>query len=285
MRRSLALLLPLTLLGAPALAKPKKVPADQIAPAPTATASAAPAPRPRVKADEAPDSEPSPPADETAAEDTAGWSHRKTHLGASLILGTALSSKNKSGSITPLFPFISLGFVIDLGLGGPLYLRLEPSVGYLRRTSEVDTIRQIDARQDELIITKQKIVNRVNAIDFTLRPMLGYDYTPHLTGRLGLLLGLSTAGTGAESCSSAPRTSSFLYGGHLTPVAYRIDQGSRAIEVGLSVEVRSQKIPQCGVDLNGSYSVPKGYVATFTPKISADPLTVVAVGAQAAVLF
>lgn len=209
----------------------------------------------------------------------------KTRFGVGLLLGPALSTSNSEGKLTPL-PFASLSFVINSKLSGPVYFRLEPSLGYLRRRSTVNVVRQVDASEfPDVKIRTEDIVNRVTALDFSIRNLLGYDYSPMLTGRVGFLLGLGTASTDAGACSGDNRSTGFLYGAHLTPLAVRIPAAGKFAEVGLAVEYRSQMIPRCDVPLKGNFEVDAGSIATFRPERVDTRFGSVAVALQGALLF
>lgn len=310
MVRWLSVALALSLIGAPAAAQTsKKKPKTEAKP--EAKAEKKPKPRVEPEAEEEEEEEPRPkrkrkrkakveddPGDDTGEEtrdaprkkfvDEDESKERfldKTRFGVGLLLGPALSTSNSEGKLTPL-PFASLSFVINGKLSGPVYFRLEPSLGYLRRRSEVNVVRQVDASEfPDVKIRTEDIVNRVTALDFTLRMLLGYDYTRTLTGRAGVLAGYGSAATDAEACSADNRSSGLVYGAHLTPLAVRIPAAGKFAEVGLAVEYRSQTIPRCDVPLKGNFEVEAGEIATFRPKRVDTQFGVVAVALQGALLF
>jgi hypothetical protein len=99
-------------------------------------------------------------------------------------------------------------------------------------------------------------------------------------------VGFATAATGAEECSGDNRSNGLVYGVHLTPIAYRASAGgSRFFELGLSAELRSQKIPRCDVPLKGEFNVNAGEIASFKPKRVESQFTSVAVALQGALFF
>lgn len=299
------------LLGAPSAAraqvqKPRPVPASKATPKPaektapraadkTPPKAAEPMDDPLPKpADKPADKPASAPTAEQASQDTS-WRSRM-HYGPALQLSMALSRNNAGKSLTPL-PLLALGFAFDIPVDGGFYVRLEPSLGVLWRSSKIQVVREIDARQydpndparsdpSNIVITTQELTNKVTHLSFTARALAGYDYTPTLTGRAGFLLGYGTAGTGASACSDDNRVGAGVYGLHLTPVAYRHEVDRTAsVEVSLVGELRWQTVPRCDVPLKGGYDVPAGAVATFNPQVVRASLPVGVIGLQGAVLF
>ena len=294
MVRWFSVALALSLVGAPAAAQAQKKPAkagakaaDKKAPSkPRAEPEPEPEPAPKKKKrvveeeeeEEAPKPKPKP-------EPEAQWDSSKSRHGLSLLLGPALSTNNSEGKLTPL-PFAALAYSFHGSLGEALYFRLEPGIGYLRRRSTVNVVRRVDASDYPTVrISTEDIVNRVNAIDLSVRALLGYNYSKQFTGRVGLLAGLSTAATDAEACSGDNRSTGPIYGAHLTPIAARFVGAGSAFEIGLSAELRTRKIPRCDVPLKGEFQVNAGEIATFRPKkIEADFATVT-VALQGAIFF
>jgi len=279
---------------APAAAQAKKptkgAPKVEEKPAPK------PEPKPKKKPEPEPEPEPEPkPLDDGKLEKPA--THDKGRVGVALQLGLPLSRSNAEKKITPLPLSGGLTGLIDVHLDQKVYLRVEPGLTLLRRNSTVRVVHKVDASNapTKTTIVTEDISNKVLSIDLSVRLLLGYDYTrldpkTVLTGRAGALVGFNSAKTGArptepETCSTSSRSSGAVYGLHLAPIAARFIGESKSFEVGLTTELRSQKIPRCDVPLSGEFTVNPGEVATFTPKIIDSQLTVVVVGLQGALLF
>lgn len=291
MVRMLGATLVLSLMGAPAMAQTSKkknptkvettIEADKSEP--ESEPEPEPEPKKKSKKRSSEEEEVRDEKKEEAAPETPD--SKKFIPGVSLLLGPALSTNNSGGKLTPL-PFASLAFSLDSALGKAWYFRLEPSLGYLRRKSTVNVIRRVDASKYPTVkVQTEDLVNRVTAIDFSIRAMMGYHYTENLTGRVGLLFGLSSASTSAEDCSSDNRTTKAIYGAHLTPIAKRISLGKSKLEIGISAELRSQTLPRCDVPIKGEFEVKAKEIATFTPKRVDASLTSVAVALQGAFFF
>lgn len=296
MFRWLSVALALSLLVAPAAAQPKKKPAKPTPVVEEKAPEPEPKPKPKKRPMPDPDEDDEPPKKEAPVESKSdeAWASG-TRFGVGLLLGPALSTNNAEGKLTPL-PFFNLNLAIDARFGGRLYFRAEPGLSMLRRTSTVRVVRKVDATEkDETgkvapTVTVEDISNKVTSYDVSVRALLGFDYTRTLTGRVGVVVGVNSAATGAvpnepEICSSNASTKGLVYGLHLTPLAARFPVGKMMVEGGLGVDLRSQQIPRCDVPLKGDFTVNAGEVAVFTPKIVDSALTVTVVGLQGAILF
>ena len=247
-------------------------------------------PKPKPKADdEPPDAAPIAAAkDDTekkpdkAADD--GYAHPSFRWGVGGELGLVLSRANSDGALKLLSPYFGIHGAFDVGLTRRVYLRIDPTVATFSRSSEVPNVpNALNAPSADpstwTLYRYASVATKLRLIELLARVEAGYDFTPMLTSRLGVLAGMAILSAKGDICSPSTEPG-LVYGLSLHPIAARFGE-KRNVEVALGVDYTSVPVKRC------TTSVPDGYVPVvnalnqFQPVLLRDRIGVgtVALGA------
>ncbi len=211
-----------------------------------------PKPKPTVTETESESAPPPPPPPPSE------WTHPgPVHFGVGLQLG--------------ILKAISIGYdlgvhvAIDVPLSSAWYLRIDPSFSAMSRSTKSTEVQQIAVAPDgtPLPPAYDTVANKVQAYSFELRPAIGVDYLGGtLTSRLGGIIGFMTGSTSAAQCPTQG-ASGLVVGGTLTPLAARLTS-SKALELGLNLDLEELHVPRCGYASPPSGAIQVGYGSTVS---------------------
>jgi hypothetical protein len=260
-----------------------------------------PKPRRKPKADADADADSKAPAAAplVAPEPEAVVAHRGTTFGGGLLLGMVFSSNNDS-PYKLISPELGAQFVIDTVLNKGLYLRIEPTLSTFGRTASREAVVSAAGPKTNPVtgaavparIVQETITNRTRLVEIAPRVMLGYDFTPMLTARLGLILGVSLAKTStsinetaSDDCQDIPLRSGLVYGAALNPISVRFGKGKQTFELGLLLAVSKRTTSSCSRPLPAEgLSLKRDEEATVGAKVTNSDVTTRTIGLQATYL-
>jgi hypothetical protein len=208
-----------------------------------------------------PNSDDKTPSSKRKTEEPAGpWKHDGVQVGFGLELGFA---KSKSFS-----PWLAGHVAIDVGFDSPIYLRFEPTVGYFQRSLQLRKVPvSIDTRPTDVEVVLQDIPNQVSSLAFFMRALVGIDFSPQVSTRLGPILGM-TANSLSQGVCESKQSNSLLFGGSWQAANVRMGT-AKQFEIGIGLDFLIHKIPKCDrASPEGLFTPEANAITTFPNYIS-----------------